>query len=267
MPFEQVGVVWGGKGEVALHAPISVLCVWADLSRCTILCKTVSDVLNVMKYLLGEVPSDERKPDRFQACRVKDRLSRAWDAEVSGGNRDLLINGWLDLGGRKYHIVEVQVHLEPLYALKHDLHVLYAGARVLGAMDDLAIAWEGELGMEKQTVESESRSRTEKALRACQDLLDDKERPVQKDPAARDDPEVAHLTLTPSARAAPLPSTFNASPTPSTLTETTRSLQRSCQAAWPTLVTVLLISPPHSSAGVAKVRRRANKTHKCPAEE
>ena len=39
----------------------------------------------------------------------------------------------------------MQIHLGALYALKHDLHVLYAGARILGAMDDLTIKWEGKL--------------------------------------------------------------------------------------------------------------------------
>ena len=95
------------------------------------------------RYFLGELEDD--KPLRFTACRVKDRLSRAWDAETSGGNRDLLINGWLDLGAKKFLIVEVQIHLTSLFALKHDLHVLYAGARILGAMDDLTIKWEGKL--------------------------------------------------------------------------------------------------------------------------
>ena len=90
----------------------------------------------------------EMKPPRFMACRVKDRLSRAWDAETSGGNRDLLINGELDLGGKKSLIVEVQIHLAALFALKHDLHVLYAGARILGATDDLTIKWEGKLASE-----------------------------------------------------------------------------------------------------------------------
>ena len=120
-----------------------------DLARCTILCTTISDVLSVLKFMLGMMPE---KPQRFQACRIKDRLSRAWDAEVSGGNRDLLVNGWLDLGANKFLIVEVQIHLQPLFALKHDLHVLYAGARVLGAMDDLTIAWEGKLLSDDKSV-------------------------------------------------------------------------------------------------------------------
>ena len=113
-----------------------------DLSRTTIICSTIRGVFAVFSFLLGQL---EKPLARFKPCRVKDRLTRAWDAEQSGGNRDLLINGWLNLGANKHFIVEVQVHLESLFEMKHNLHVLYVGARVLGALDDLTIRWEGRL--------------------------------------------------------------------------------------------------------------------------
>jgi hypothetical protein len=56
-----------------------------------------------------------------------------------------MINGWLDLGGGRKFIVEVQLHLRVLYELKSDLHVLYAGARVLGAMETSTTKHEGVL--------------------------------------------------------------------------------------------------------------------------
>ena len=46
-----------------------------------------------------------------------------------------MLNGMLALGGGRELIVEIQLHIRCLYELKSDLHVLYAGARVLGAME------------------------------------------------------------------------------------------------------------------------------------
>lgn len=80
---------------------------------------------------------------RWEVCRIKDRLGRTWDAEQSGGNRDILINGWLTLGATSKFIVEIQLHLRDLFKLKGDLHTLYNGARVLGAMDDNTLCHEG----------------------------------------------------------------------------------------------------------------------------
>ena len=37
---------------------------------------------------------------------------------MSGGNRDVMLNGWLELPGGAALIVEVQLHLAPLFALK-----------------------------------------------------------------------------------------------------------------------------------------------------
>ena len=42
--------------------------------------------------VLAYIISEERAP-RFVTKRTKDRISRAWDAELSGGNRDVLLNG------------------------------------------------------------------------------------------------------------------------------------------------------------------------------
>ena len=38
----------------------------------------------------------------FSVCRIKDRLSRDFDAEMSGGNRDLMLNGYLSLGAGQW---------------------------------------------------------------------------------------------------------------------------------------------------------------------
>ena len=60
----------------------------------------------VLKECLQWLLAKERSP-RFRPVRTKDRLSRGWDAEMSGGNRDVMINGWLELGGVRSMIVEV----------------------------------------------------------------------------------------------------------------------------------------------------------------
>ena len=109
-----------------------------DLARVSIICDRVTQVAAVLEWLLAP----ERKP-RFEFVRTKDRLSRNWDAEMSGGNRDVMVNGWLDLGGKRRLVVELQLHVRTLYDLKSDLHVLYAGARVLGAMEEATTQHEG----------------------------------------------------------------------------------------------------------------------------
>ena len=77
-----------------------------DLARISIVATTLQALEAVLSWLLANA----RSP-RFRAARVKDRLSRQWDAEMSGGNRDLMVNGWLDVGGGRVLIVEVQLHL------------------------------------------------------------------------------------------------------------------------------------------------------------
>ena len=111
-----------------------------DYARVTV----VAESLATLEKLLAWCLSPDRAP-RFAVCRIKDRLSRDWDAEMSGGNRDVMLNGWLELGGGRRVIVEVQLHLRVLFEHKSDLHVLYDGARVLGAMEDSCARHEGAL--------------------------------------------------------------------------------------------------------------------------
>ena len=107
---------------------------------CAVPITTLADVL---AWLV-----DSARAPGFAVCRIKDRMTREWDAEMSGGNRDVMLNGWLDIGGGRELIVEVQLHLRCLFELKSDLHVLYAGARVLGAMEDATAKHEGILSEE-----------------------------------------------------------------------------------------------------------------------
>lgn len=111
-----------------------------DLSRVTIVVDTLKEVESIVCWLL-----DKKRPSssRFDCCRIKDRLSRRWDSETSGGNRDILVNGWLDLGGGRMLITEIQIHLRALFCLKSDLHVLYVGVRVLGAMEGATMCHKG----------------------------------------------------------------------------------------------------------------------------
>ena len=114
-----------------------------DYARITLVFEELSQLEEALAFLLAA----ERAP-RFVAVRTKDRLSRSWNAEMSGGNRDVMLNGWLELGGGRSFIVELQLHLRCLYELKSDLHVLYAGARVLGATEDATVSHEGKINGE-----------------------------------------------------------------------------------------------------------------------
>ena len=105
----------------------------------------VADTLNGLVFLMRWLMYDRSCTSRMSVVRIKDRLSRSYDSEMSGGNRDVMLNGVLDLGGGRKFVVEIQLHLRVLYQLKADLHVLYAGARVLGAMDDATSRHEGRL--------------------------------------------------------------------------------------------------------------------------
>ena len=55
-----------------------------DLARVTIICDTLVELERVLAWLL-----DGARAPPFVVCRTKDRLSRSWDAEMSGGNRDV----------------------------------------------------------------------------------------------------------------------------------------------------------------------------------
>ena len=55
----------------------------------------------------------------------------------------MILNGLLQLGSGVEFIVEVQFHVRALFELNHDLHVLNASFRVLGAMEDVMVRHEG----------------------------------------------------------------------------------------------------------------------------
>lgn len=112
-----------------------------DYARITLVFESLPDLEAALGWLLAT----NDRGSRFVACRTKDRMSRRWDAEISGGNRDIMVNGWLELGGGRSLIVEVQLHLRVLFELKSDLHVLYAALRVLGAMEDATAKHDGLL--------------------------------------------------------------------------------------------------------------------------
>lgn len=111
-----------------------------DYVRISILVENLPDLAVMLEWFLHP-----DRYDRFIPLRTKDRISRnaPWDSELSGGNRDVMLNGLLQLGAGVEFIVEVQFHVRALFELKHDLHVLYAGSRVLGAMDDVMVMHEG----------------------------------------------------------------------------------------------------------------------------
>ena len=74
---------------------------------------------------------------------MKNRLTLAFDASASGGYRDLLLN--LEIVGTK-HIVEVQITLTPLLAIKAGGgHAAYQIARVHGFFEEDVYHYEGSL--------------------------------------------------------------------------------------------------------------------------
>ena len=82
---------------------------------------------------------------RAIVCRAKDRIKPDYDAIKAGGNRDILLNLWLKLEDSDWIIAELQLHVKPLFVLKHDLHVLYKGARILGALEPETNEHQGQL--------------------------------------------------------------------------------------------------------------------------
>jgi hypothetical protein len=82
---------------------------------------------------------------RAIVCRAKDRIHPDYDAIKAGGNRDILLNLWLKLEDSDWIIAELQLHVKPLFDLKHDLHVLYKGARILGALEPETVEHQGQL--------------------------------------------------------------------------------------------------------------------------
>lgn len=112
-----------------------------DYARTSVVCDTFSAMEKVLSWLCNDAAP------AFSVCRIKDRISLegGYDAESSGGNRDILLNGWLNLGTCGYFIVEIQIHLLALFELKSGLHVLYDDARVLGVFDKAVMSHEGLL--------------------------------------------------------------------------------------------------------------------------
>ena len=82
---------------------------------------------------------------RAIVCRAKDRINPDFDAIKAGGNRDILLNLWLKLEDSDWILAELQLHVKPLFDLKHDLHVLYKGARILGALEPETVEHQGQL--------------------------------------------------------------------------------------------------------------------------
>lgn len=130
----------------------------ADLARATVIFDDVTSLSRALQWLLQraarEQTADAHKAS-FEAKRAKDRMSLVWNAELSGGNRDVMVQGVLSWraaadGGkapaaRATFVVELQLHLRSLFELKHDLHTLYAGLRVLGLAEDEVALHEGQL--------------------------------------------------------------------------------------------------------------------------
>ena len=56
-----------------------------------------------------------------------------------------MVNGRLALGRDHDFVVEIQLHVRSLFELKGDLHVLYEGARILGAMEATTTTHDGVL--------------------------------------------------------------------------------------------------------------------------
>jgi hypothetical protein len=102
----------------------------------TVLCKELTDVRAVLKLL--------KMHKGFAVLLIKDRLMLAFDASVSGGYRDLLLNLRCVATG---HIVELQITLKGLIEVKAGGgHASYAIARVHGLFERRTYRYEGALG-------------------------------------------------------------------------------------------------------------------------
>jgi hypothetical protein len=102
----------------------------------TVQCKALKDVKAVLKLL--------KMHKGFAVLLIKDRLMLAFDASVSGGYRDLLLNLRCVATG---HIVELQITLKGLMEVKAGGgHASYAIARVHGLFERRTYRYEGALG-------------------------------------------------------------------------------------------------------------------------
>ena len=102
----------------------------------TVQCKTLKDVKDVLKMLGSHAG--------FAVLLIKNRLMLAFDASVSGGYRDLLLNLRCLATG---HIVELQITLKGLIDVKAGGgHANYAIARVHRLFERDTYHYEGALG-------------------------------------------------------------------------------------------------------------------------
>ena len=101
----------------------------------TVQCTTLKDVLAVLKMLGSHAG--------FKVLLIKNRLMLAFDASVSGGYRDLLINLRCLATG---HIFELQITLKALIDVKAGGYASYAVARMHGLFQRETYHYEGALG-------------------------------------------------------------------------------------------------------------------------
>jgi hypothetical protein len=132
-----------------------------DLVRCTLVFPSLHAMAVAMRFLTSGddgklrpwTGDDQHKGyqglsphlSRAIVCRAKDRIKPDYDAIKAGGNRDVLLNLWLNLEDSGWILAELQLHAKPLFDLKHDLHVLYKGARILGALEPETVEHQGQL--------------------------------------------------------------------------------------------------------------------------
>ena len=108
-----------------------------DLARMTIKCPTLRAALAALRFLA--------KHTGFVIVLIKNRLTFAFDASATGGYRDLLLN-LKSKTGDSDHIVEVQITLTPLLAIKAGGgHAAYQVARVHGFFEEEVYRHEGAL--------------------------------------------------------------------------------------------------------------------------
>ena len=127
-----------------------------DLVRCTLVFPSLHAMAVALSFLTDGGPwtgDDQHKGyqgvsphlSRAIVCRAKDRMKPDFDARKAGGNRDILLNLWLKLEDSDWILAELQLHVKPLFDLKHRLHVLYKGARILGALEPETVEHQGQL--------------------------------------------------------------------------------------------------------------------------
>ena len=108
-----------------------------DLARMTLKCATLADALATLRALAALGSSG------WDVLLLKDRLMLAFDASATGGYRDMLLNLRCEATG---HIVEVQITLDPLLAIKAGGgHASYQIARTHNLFEKTTYRHEGAL--------------------------------------------------------------------------------------------------------------------------